>query len=113
MQGIATSVSLLIFDFIFRLGDTTRSGGRAVTLPVGYTMPSSLVAIPCTFIAKTLHFYCMQCCILIAAELRFCLATIAAVSRHYLGFVSIISCHYLASISVLFWFHCNFAIVLQ
>jgi hypothetical protein len=27
--------------FYFRHGDTTRSGGRAVTLAVGYTMPSS------------------------------------------------------------------------
>ena len=31
----------LIFYFIFRHGDTTRSGGRVVTLAVGYTMPST------------------------------------------------------------------------
>ena len=34
-------VSVIIFDFIFHHGDTTRSGGRAVTLPVGYTLPST------------------------------------------------------------------------
>ena len=30
-----------MFVFICRHGDTTRSGGRVVTLTVGYTMPST------------------------------------------------------------------------
>ena len=35
------STDFQIFVFSFHHGDTTRSGGRAVMLPVGYTMPST------------------------------------------------------------------------
>ena len=65
----------------------------------------ALVAIPCTFIAKTLHFYCKQYCTLIAAELRFCLASISPISRQYLASISPVSRWYLASISPVSCFH--------
>jgi hypothetical protein len=61
---------------------------------------NGLLAIPCSFIAKTLHFYCMQFCILIASELRICLATISPQSRFYLATISFVSHQYLGFILV-------------
>jgi hypothetical protein len=65
------------------------------------TLLFTLVAIPCNFIAKRLHFYCMKCCLLITAELRFCLVTVAAVSRFYLASISPLSRFYPSFIEIL------------
>ena len=57
---------------------------------------------------NTLHFYFMQCCILIAAELRFCPAFVSISTRLCLDRILLSSRYSPGLISVSFWFHLNF-----